>query len=175
MGATGDPRTPGTRFRPGARRPIGRTPHPERTHRRHLRNDRGNRGGPLMRVFVDSNIPMYVAGAEHPNREPATRFLKSAGEAGLDLCTSTEVLQEILFRYTVLGRADLAERVYDLFVALIPEVFTVTLADTDLAKRILLSTPGLSARDATQKPIEDLKRHARVGYHYPGIQRMHGL
>ena len=52
-----------------------------------------------MRVFVDSNIPMYVAGAEHPNRDPATRFLESAGEAGLDLCTSSEVLQEILFRW----------------------------------------------------------------------------
>lgn len=24
-----------------------------------------------MKVFVDSNIPMYVAGAEHPNRDPA--------------------------------------------------------------------------------------------------------
>ena len=36
-----------------------------------------------MRVFVDSNIPMYVAGAEHPNRGPATRFLATAGDEGL--------------------------------------------------------------------------------------------
>jgi predicted nucleic acid-binding protein len=27
-----------------------------------------------MRVFIDSNIPMYVAGREHPNREPARSF-----------------------------------------------------------------------------------------------------
>lgn len=106
-----------------------------------------------MRVFVDSNIPMYVAGAEHPNKGPATRFLKSAGDKRFELCTSTEVLQEILYRYTVLGRPELADRVYDLFVTLIPEIFEVTLADTDLAKKILLSTPGLSARDAVHAGV----------------------
>ena len=106
-----------------------------------------------MRVFVDSNIPMYVAGTKHPNKGPATRFLESAADKGLELCTSTEVLQEILYRYTVLGRPELADRVYDLFVALIPEVFEVTLADTDLAKKILLSTPGLSARVAVHAGV----------------------
>ena len=106
-----------------------------------------------MRVFVDSNVPMYVAGAEHPNRGPATRFLESAASRGFELCTSTEVLQEILYRYTVLGRPELADRVYDLFVALVPEVFAVKLADTDLAKKILLGTPGLSARDAVHAGV----------------------
>ncbi len=106
-----------------------------------------------MKVFVDSNIPMYVAGAEHPNKVPATRFLETAADKGFELCTSTEVLQEILYRYTVLGRPELADRVYDLFVALIPEIFAVTLADTDLAKKILLSTPGLSARDAVHAGV----------------------
>lgn len=91
---------------------------------------------------------MYVAGAEHPNRAPATRFLEAAGEGGFDLCTSTEVLQEILYRYAALGRLDLAERVYDYFVALVPRVFDVTLADTDLAKGVLVSSAGISARDA---------------------------
>ena len=106
-----------------------------------------------MRVFVDSNIPMYVAGTEHPNRDPATRFLETADAAGYELCTSAEVLQEILYRYTVLGRPDLADRVYDLFISLVPEVLGVALADTDLAKRILLSTPGLSARDAVHAGV----------------------
>ena len=128
-----------------------------------------------MRVFVDSNIPMYVAGAEHPNRGPATRFLESAGDAGLDLCTSTEVLQEILYRYTVLGRADLADRVYDLFVALIPEIFSVTLADTDLAKRILLSTPGLSARDAVHAGVMLNRDVNRVATFDRGFDRIEGI
>lgn len=106
-----------------------------------------------MKVFLDSNIPMYVAGADHPNRGPATRFLETAGDTGYELCTSAEVLQEILHRYTALGRADLADRVFDLFVGRVARVFSVTLADTDLAKRILLSTPGLSARDPVHAAV----------------------
>lgn len=128
-----------------------------------------------MRVFVDSNIPMYVAGAEHPNRGPATRFLEGAADEGLELCTSTEVLQEILYRYTVLGRADLADRVYDLFVALIPEIFSVTLADTDLAKQILLSTPGLSARDAVHAGVMLNRDVGSIATFDRGFDRIEGI
>ena len=128
-----------------------------------------------MRVFVDSNIPMYVAGAEHPNRGPATRFLATAGDEGFELCTSTEVLQEILYRYTVLGRRELADRVYDLFVALIPEIFEVTLADTDLAKKILLSTPGLSARDAVHAGIMINRGATAIATFDRGFDRIEGV
>ncbi|WP_419940515.1 type II toxin-antitoxin system VapC family toxin [Candidatus Palauibacter sp.] len=114
-----------------------------------------------MKVFVDSNIPMYVAGADHPNRDPSVRFLEEAQDDGLELCASTEVLQEILYRYAGLGRRELGARVYDLFVALMPEVFDVTLADTDLAKTILLSHAGISARDAVHAGVM-INREVRV-------------
>ena len=114
-----------------------------------------------MNVFVDSNIPMYVAGADHPHRDPSVRFLEEAQDDGLELCTSTEVLQEILYRYAGLGRRELGARVYDLFVALMPEVFDVTLADTDLAKTILLSHAGISARDAVHAGVM-INREVRV-------------
>ena len=48
-------------------------------------------------VFIDSNIPMYVAGADHPNREPSRKFLDRVRSGKVDACTSTEVLQEILY------------------------------------------------------------------------------
>ena len=54
----------------------------------------------------------------------------------VDICTSTEVLQEILYRYSALGRRDLAGAIYDLFVQLCPVVVPVTLADTDTARRV---------------------------------------
>ncbi|NNF26163.1 MAG: type II toxin-antitoxin system VapC family toxin [Gemmatimonadetes bacterium] len=106
-----------------------------------------------MKVFVDSNIPMYVAGTDHPNRSPARRFLERAQAGEFELCTSTEVLQEILYRYAGLQRLDLAQKVYDYFVALVPEIFDITLADTDVAKEILLATQGLSARDAVHAAV----------------------
>jgi predicted nucleic acid-binding protein len=106
-----------------------------------------------MRVFVDSNIPMYVAGVEHPNRAPALRFLERVRSREVDACTSTEVLQEILYRYSALDRLDLAGKVYDFFVALVPVVLDVTLADTDRAREILVGIGGVSARDAVHAAV----------------------
>lgn len=104
-------------------------------------------------VFVDSNVPMYVAGRDHPLREPARRFLERARNGHVEICTSTEVLQEILYRYSALKRRDLAGSVYDLFVQLCPTVLSVTLADTDRAKALLLGSPSLSARDAVHAAV----------------------
>jgi predicted nucleic acid-binding protein len=100
-----------------------------------------------VRVFIDSNVPMYVAGREHPLREPARRFLARVRAGDVEGCTSTEVLQEILFRYTGLQRTDLAIEVYDLFVRLCPVVFPVTLADTDRARDFLREAESSSVRD----------------------------
>ena len=104
-------------------------------------------------VFVDSNVPMYVAGREHPLRDPARRFLERASAGDVDICTSTEVLQEILYRYTALKRRDLATAVYDLFVQLCPTVLPVTLADTDRAKALLSKVAGVSVRDAMHAAV----------------------
>jgi len=104
-------------------------------------------------VFVDSNVPMYVAGREHPLREPARRFLERARRGEVEICTSTEVLQEILYRYAALQRVDIATEVYDLFVHLCPTVLPVTLADTDRLRALLPESPGVSVRDALHAAV----------------------
>jgi predicted nucleic acid-binding protein len=104
-------------------------------------------------VFVDSNVPMYVAGRDHALRDPARRFLERARSGAVDICTSTEVLQEILYRYAALKRLDLAASVYDLFVQICPTVLPVMLADTDRAKALLVSSPGISVRDAVHAAV----------------------
>lgn len=68
-------------------------------------------------------------------------------------CTSTEVLQEILYRYSALQRRDLAREVYDLFIAICPRIFDVTLADTNLARDLLDEYQSLSARDAVHAAV----------------------
>ena len=104
-------------------------------------------------IFVDSNIPMYVAGRDHPLRDPALRFLERARLEAVAIGTSTEVLQEILYRYASLKRIDLAGSVYDLFVDLCEVVFPVTLADTDRARSMLPRTPRISVRDALHAAV----------------------
>jgi len=104
-------------------------------------------------IFVDSNIPMYVAGRDHPLRDPARRFLERARAGDVEICTSTEVLQEILYRYAALKRRDLAGSVYDLFVQLCPVVFPVTLADTDRARALIAASQIIGVRDALHAAV----------------------
>src|SRR5579863_5504294 len=97
---------------------------------------------------------MYVSGGAHPHREPARKLLERVGKRQVEACTSTEVLQEILYRYSALGRPDLAREVYDLFVEICSVVLGVTLADTDRARpadrggRHLRARCGSRGRDA---------------------------
>jgi predicted nucleic acid-binding protein len=103
-------------------------------------------------IFVDSNIPMYVAGRDHPLRDPARRFLDRARRRDVEICTSTEVLQEILYRYAALQRRDVGARVYELFVQLCATVLPVTLADTDRA-RVLITDARVGVRDAMHAAV----------------------
>lgn len=91
---------------------------------------------------------MYAAGREHPNRAPAIRFLERTRQGEIEACTSTEVLQEILYRYSSLGRLDLARSVYDLFVDVCPVILGVTLADTDRSRDLVCAGAAISVRDA---------------------------
>jgi len=130
-----------------------------------------------MRVFVDSNIPMYVAGRDHPNREPARRFLERVRAGEVEGCTSTEVLQEVLYRYAALRRLDLAGDVYDLFVQLCPVVFAVTLADTDRARAMLGRETSIGVRDATHaavmlnNEVTSIATFDSAFDHVPGVSR----
>ena len=57
-------------------------------------------------IFIDSNIPMYLVGADHPNKHVARRLLERAIVDDEPLATDAEVLQEILHRYTAIKRRD---------------------------------------------------------------------
>lgn len=128
-----------------------------------------------MRVFVDSNVPMYVAGRTHPNQAPARRFLEKVRTGTVDACTSTEVLQEILYRYAALHRIDLARSVYELFVALCAEVLPVTLADTDRARDLLGKVEGISARDAVHAAVMLNHGIGRIATFDRGFDRASGV
>jgi hypothetical protein len=103
-------------------------------------------------VFIDANIPMYGAGREHAHREPSLRFLKAVRQGEIEACTSSEVLQEILYRYWSLRRIDVAREVYDLFVSICPIVLEITLTDTNRAMD-LMEHHDLSPRDAIHAAV----------------------
>jgi predicted nucleic acid-binding protein len=126
-------------------------------------------------VFIDSNLPMYVAGREHRLREPSRRFLQRVRDGEIEAVTSTEVLQEILYRYSALRRLDLARDVYDLFVEICPTVVPITLADTDRARDILAAHPDAGARDAIHAAVMLNHGVPQIATFDAGFDRLPGI
>lgn len=99
-------------------------------------------------IFLDSNVPMYLVGAEHPNKHAGRRILERLIAGSERLVTDAEVLQEILHRYVAIRRRDAIGPCVDALLGLADEVFPVDLEDTLSARDLLASEERLSARDA---------------------------
>jgi predicted nucleic acid-binding protein len=99
-------------------------------------------------IFVDSNVPMYLVGAEHPNKHTSRRLLERAIADGETLATDAEVLQEILHRYVAIGRRDAIGPAFDALLGVVDVVHPIELADVRRSRRLLETVPTLSARDA---------------------------
>ena len=109
-------------------------------------------------IFIDSNIPMYLVGRAHPNKDGARGLLERAVIAGERLVTDVEVLQEILHRYDALSQRQWIQPAFDALLGLVDEVLPIDLADLERAKSVLLASRRLSARDALHLAV--MQRHA---------------
>src|SRR5690606_7856818 len=108
-------------------------------------------------VFVDSNIPMYLVGASHPNKDAAQRLLEASIARGERLVTDAEVFQEILHRYVAINRRDAIQPAFNALRSVVDEVLPVDLQSVDEARALLLGLTQLSARDALHLAI--MQRH----------------
>ena len=113
-------------------------------------------------ILVDSNIPMYLVGAAHPNKDRARRALEEAVAAGESLCTDAEVLQEILHRYTAIQRGESIDPAFDALLAIVDVVYPIERADVERARRLLRTTPTLSARDAIHVAVMQARDVGRI-------------
>lgn len=104
-------------------------------------------------IFVDSNIPMYLIGADHPHKRDAVNILERLISEKARLVTSVEVYQEILHRYASINKRDAIQTAFDALDGFIDKVFDVTQKDVTKAKDLLLAYTKLSARDALHAAI----------------------
>lgn len=109
-----------------------------------------------MSILVDSNLPMYLVGGEHPNRERAREVLEIAIAARDRLVTDAEAFQEILHRYVAINRREAIEPAWNVLRRVVDEVYPIELADVELARR-LVATSRLTARDALHVAV--MQRH----------------
>ncbi len=110
-----------------------------------------------MTAFVDSNIPMYLVGAEHPNKHAARAALERAVADGERLVTDAEVMQEILDRYTAINRPAAIDPAIEALLGVVDEVVAIDRELVLAASRLVARVAGLSARDAIHVAV--MRRH----------------
>jgi uncharacterized protein len=108
-------------------------------------------------VFVDSNVPMYLVGRDHPHKIDAQRVLERLIGEHRRLVTSSEIFQEILHRYVFIDRREAIEPAFDVLRGVVDDVLAVEEADVFAAKDLLHARAGLSARDALHAAV--MRRH----------------
>lgn len=108
-------------------------------------------------ILIDSNIPMYLIGAAHPNKALARQALEGSIAAGERLVTDAEVLQEILHRYVGIDRRAALQPAFDALLGVVDDVISVERVDVEDAKLLLITAKELSARDALHIAI--MRRH----------------
>ncbi len=102
----------------------------------------------MSRVFIDTNIPMYAAGASHPLQEPARQVILAIATSQLDAVTDAEVFQEILYRYLHIGEREKGFRVFDHFRRIMMgRILPIEDADMQQARTLAERYPDLSPRD----------------------------
>jgi uncharacterized protein len=129
-------------------------------------------------IMVDSNIPMYLVGSDHPHKGGAQRLLDDLIAGEQRLATDVEVLLEILHRYTAIGRPDAIQPAFDAILNVVDEVIGIDVDHVEAAKRIVQGAYGLSARDAIHVAVMQAHSIRKIVSfdaafdRFPGITRL---
>jgi len=100
------------------------------------------------RYFIDTNVPMYAAGAASEYKEPCVAVLEAAATGRIVAVTDAEVIQEIAYRYWHIGRLAEGLEVARDFAAVVAKTAEVGAEDALAMVEALAANPGLPPRDA---------------------------
>ena len=129
-------------------------------------------------IFVDSNVPMYLVGAPHPNKERLHGLLDELIRSRSRFVTDVEAYQEILHRYTAINRPDMIDLAFACLDGIVNETLTFGMAEIRSARAVLESVDGISARDALHVAVMRAAGVSRIltfdrGFDIcPGIERL---
>lgn len=91
---------------------------------------------------------MYLMGSDHPHKADTVRALERLTTADERLITDAEVFQELLHRYSALGRRSIIQVAFERLLDIVDHVLPIELPDVLAAKDIAATHTDLSARDA---------------------------
>jgi len=105
--------------------------------------------------FIDVNIFMYAAGKEYPYKLSCITILDKIEKKELNAVINTEIIQEILYRYSRLGIPEKGIKLCEEVLAYPLTVLPITLSDVKLAVRLFeeYHKKGLKVRDAIHSAV----------------------
>ncbi len=129
-------------------------------------------------IFVDSNVPMYLVGEPHPNKQRSMEAVRRLFQAEEILITDVEVYQEILHRYSAIQRFDVLDNAFRALDGIVRIALPINKPHVLRAREILNSVGTISARDALHLAVmEDTGITQILSYDrgfdaIPGIERV---
>ena len=97
-------------------------------------------------IFVDTNVFIYAVGRPHPLRSLSRDFFNEAVLNSQPLCTSAEVLRELMHAYFPVGRTEAIADALSLIRRSGVEVWPLEEGDVELARELSEQHPTLGAR-----------------------------
>ena len=106
-------------------------------------------------VFLDVSIPMYAAGQPHAYKNACVWIMTEIAQGRLPAAISTEIIQEILYRYGALRRWQVAATMSANLLTLVPTVYPVSTTDIRLTVKLfqLYAPQGVNARDLVHAAV----------------------
>jgi len=125
--------------------------------------------------FLDVNIPMYAAGADHPLKAPCAAMLQRVVDGEVTIVIDAEIIQEVLHRYGSLQRWEVAKTVSESLFTLASAVFPV--GEAEMRRTLQLfeqyAPAGIRARDLLHVAVmqeNGLTKIISTDAHFDGIQ-----
>ena len=125
--------------------------------------------------FLDTCIPIYAAGRDHPYREPCTRIVLAAADGKLEAVTDAEVIQEIAYRFHAIRRRAEGLKLAEAFLSLVEAVLPVTRREVTRSLQLQRTYPFLSPRDAIQIAVMEgagLNRIITADRHFDRVKEV---
>jgi uncharacterized protein len=124
---------------------------------------------------------MYLIGAPHPHKTESQVLLERVIAEGQRLVTDAEVLQEILHRYTAIGKREAIGPALQVTLDIVDEVMPIEKPEVLRAGEIVQNRALISARDAVH--IAVMERHGIRSIlsfdgdfdRWPGLHRIHRI
>jgi len=128
--------------------------------------------------FLDTCIPIYAAGRDHPYREPCTRIVLAAADGKLEAVTDAEVIQEIAYRFHAIRRRAEGLKLAEAFLSLVEAVLPVTRREVTRSLQLQRTYPFLSPRDAIHIAVMEgagLNRIITADRHFDRVKEVEGV